>query len=85
MFAILVMMPLLWLFKSNFLLVALLVIAFIPLLWIAGLTILEFLTKPFSEKGMKGFFTWVISLILSVVVYTGFFFILWYSFKALMH
>lgn len=40
-----------------------------PLIWIGGLNTMEFLTKPFVEKGLKGFFSWIVVLILSVVVY----------------
>ena len=76
--AILVMLPFMWFTRSEFLLMALLAIAVTPILWIAGLSTLEFLTKPFSEKGMKGFFTWVISIILAIVVYACFFVALFY-------
>ena len=83
--SIVVMLPLYWLYKSDFLMMALLSIAFIPIMWIAGLNTLDFLTKPFSEKGMKGVFTWVISLVLALVVYTCFFFILLFIFRDLLH
>jgi hypothetical protein len=53
-------------------------------MWIAGLNILDFLTKPFSEKGVKGFLSWVIAIILALVVYAAFFFILLFMFKWLM-
>ena len=81
--SIIAILPLLWLNKGDFLMMSLLTICFVPLMWIAGLNILEFLTKPFSEKGMKGFFTWVISLVLALVVYSLFFFILLNVFRAL--
>ena len=81
--SIIAILPLLFLYKSDFLMMSLLTICFVPLMWIAGLNILEFLTKPFSEKGMKGFLSWVISLVLSLVVYSIFFFILLFVFRAL--
>ena len=82
--SIMVLLPFLWFYKSNFLIMALMVIAIGPILWIAGLNTLEFLTKPFSEKGMKGFFTWVISIILALVVYACFFVALRYIFTVLL-
>lgn len=84
-FSIFVMLPFLWLFKNNLLLMALMVIAFIPIFWIAGLNTLEFLTKPFSEKGMKGFFAWTISIVLALVVYSIFLFALYYIIKLLLN
>ena len=83
--SIMVMLPFIWLFKSNFLLMGLMVIAFIPLFWIAGLNFLEFFTKPFSEKGMKGIFTWVISIVLAIVVYACFGVVLYFIINSLLH
>ena len=53
----------------DWLLVCLATIICYPLLWIAGLNACEFLVKPFSEKGLNGFLTWVIVLILGLIVY----------------
>ena len=75
-FAALVVAPLslrLYLGCHDWLLVILAAIISYPLLWIAGLNTCEFLTKPFSEKGLKGFFSWVISIVMGVVVYGVFF------------
>lgn len=80
-FTIVVMLPFMWFIRHDFLVMALMVIAIAPIFWIAGLNTLEFLTKPFSEKGMKGFFTWVISIVLAVVVYAAFFIALYYIFS----
>ena len=83
-FAALVVVPLslrLFMGCHDWLLVILAAIISFPLLWIAGLNTCEFLTKPFSEKGMKGFFTWVISIILALAVYACFTVILYYIFS----
>ena len=61
------------LMRRNYLMMGLFILCFAPILWIAGLQVLEFLTKPFSEKGLKGFFSWVISIVMGVVVYGVFF------------
>ena len=61
------------LMRRNYLMIGLFILCFAPILWIAGLQVLEFLTKPFSEKGLKGFFSWVISIVMGVVVYGVFF------------
>lgn len=55
--------------RSSILLAALFGVAFIPILWMLGLNVLEFFTRPFSEKGMKGPLTWVIVLIIAIVLY----------------
>ena len=65
----------------DWLLVILAAIISFPLLWIAGLNTLEFLTKPFSEKGLSGFFTWVIAIVLGLVVYAVMGGFLYYLFK----
>ena len=65
----------------DWLLVILASVISYPLLWIAGLNSLEFLTKPFSEKKMNGGFTWVIALVLAVIVYIVLAGILYYLFK----
>lgn len=83
--SIMVMLPFLWLFKNNLLLMGLMVIAFIPIMWIAGLNTLDFLTKPFSEKGVKGVFTWVISIVLALAVYAFFGVGLYFIIMALLH
>ena len=83
-FAALVVVPLslrLFMGCHDWLLVILAAIISFPLLWIAGLNTCEFLTKPFSEKGLNGFLTWVITVILAVVVYTVLGGILYYLFK----
>ena len=64
--------------RRNYLMMGLFILCFAPILWIAGLQVLEFLTKPFSEKGLKGFFSWVIAIIMGVVVYGVFFMALKY-------
>ena len=61
------------LMRRNYLMMGLFILCFAPILWIAGLQVLEFLTKHFSEKGLKGFFSWVISIVMGVVVYGVFF------------
>ena len=61
------------LMRRNYLMMGHFILCFAPILWIAGLQVLEFLTKPFSEKGLKGFFSWVISIVMGVVVYGVFF------------
>ena len=66
------MVPFAILMRRNYLMMGLFLLCFAPILWIAGLQILEFLTKPFSEKGMKGIFTWIISVIMGVVIYGAF-------------
>jgi hypothetical protein len=55
--------------RSSILLAVLFGVAVIPILWMLGLNVLEFLTRPFSEKGMKGPLTWVIVVILAVILY----------------
>ena len=40
-----------------------------PLMWIGGMNTIEFISRPCVEKGLKGFFSWIITLILAVVVY----------------
>ena len=83
--SIITVLPLMWLYKGNLVMVALIVIAFCPIMWIAGLNILGFFTKPFSEKGMTGVFTWIISIALALVVYAVFFFALLFIFRDLLH
>ena len=79
-----VLVPIVIRMHSNYLLLGLMIIATAPIMWIAGLNILDFLTKPFSEKGVKGFLSWVIAIILALVVYAAFFFIVLFMFKWLM-
>lgn len=55
--------------RSSILLAVLFSVAFIPILWMLGLNVLEFLTRPFSEKGMKGPLTWVIVVLIAIVLY----------------
>ena len=83
--SIVVMLPFMWFTRNDFLVMALMAIAITPIFWIAGLNTMEFLTKPFSEKGMKGFFTWVISIILALAVYACFTIILFYIFHIMVH
>ncbi len=83
-FTCVVLVPIIIRMHTNYLLLGLMVIATAPIMWIAGLNILEFLTKPFSEKGVKGFLSWIISIILGIVVYSAFFAILIFMFKWLM-
>lgn len=52
-----------WLMAVVFLLICL------PLFWIGGLNAAEFVTKPFVEKGLKGIFSWVITLVLVAIIY----------------
>ncbi len=40
-----------------------------PLMWIGGLNTIEFISRPFIEKGLKGIFSWIITIILAIVVY----------------
>lgn len=82
--AALVVLPLgvrLYMGCHDWLLVVLASIISFPLLWIAGLNTCEFLTKPFSEKGLNGFLTWIIAVVLAVVVYAVLGGILYYLFK----
>ena len=72
------MVPFAWYLRSNTIVMGLFVLCFAPILWIAGLQVSEFLTKPFSEKGLKGFFSWVIAIIISLIVYGVFFVALMY-------
>lgn len=55
--------------KSSILLAVLFGVAIIPILWMLGLNVIDFLTKPFSEKGLKGPLTWVIVVILAIILY----------------
>ena len=59
--------------RGTFLMAVMFSVVMIPILWMAGLNILEFLTRPFSEKGMKGPLTWVIVIIMALVLYAIFF------------
>ena len=71
-FAALVVVPLslrLFMGCHDWLLVILAAIISFPLLWIAGLNTCEFLTKPFSEKGLKGIFSWIVVFILATIIY----------------
>ena len=68
-----IVLPLLYYLRHNFLLMVLLGISALPIFWIAGLNILEFLTKPFNEKGMKGLMSWIIVILLGIVLYSIFF------------
>lgn len=71
-FAALVVVPLslrLFMGCHDWLLVILAAVISFPLLWIAGLNTCEFLTKPFSEKGLKGLFSWIVVLVLAAIVY----------------
>ena len=79
-----VVAPFLILMRHDFLLVGLLDVAAIPLFWIAGLNIMEFLTKPFNEKGVKGVFSWVIAIVMALVIYAIFAVALRYMMKFLM-
>ncbi|MBO4658262.1 MAG: hypothetical protein J5637_01425 [Prevotella sp.] len=65
----------------DWLLVGLAFLISFPLLWIAGLNCCEFLTKPFSEKGLNGFLSWLIAIVLGVIVYVVLGGILYYLFK----
>ncbi len=65
----LVVLPYSFLMKGNLLLAVLLSVACIPIFWMAGLNVMEFLTKPFSEKGMKGPLSWVIVLFMALIIY----------------
>lgn len=83
-FAALVALPIavkLYMGCHDWLLVGLALVISFPLLWIAGLNACEFLTKPFSEKGINGFFTWIISILLCVIIYGVLGGILFYLFK----
>lgn len=83
-FAALVVLPLsvrLYMGCHDWLLVVLSAIISYPLLWIAGLNTCEFLTKPFSEKGLSGFFTWVIAIVLAAVVFAVMGGFLYYLYK----
>ena len=53
-FTALLVLPFLYVVRGAFMMVALFAIAAFPLCWIAGLNSLEFLTRPFNEKGVKG-------------------------------
>lgn len=65
----LVVLPYSFLMKGNLLLAVLLSVACIPIFWMAGLNVMEFLTKPFSEKGMKGPLSWIIVLFMALIIY----------------
>ncbi len=80
----LVMVPIIFYMRSNYLLLGLMVIATAPIMWIAGLNIMDFLTKPFSEKGVKGILSWIIAIVLAVIVYGAFFILLRFMMKWLM-
>ena len=51
-----------------------------PLMWIGGLNTIEFISRPFVEKGMKGFFSWIITIVLATVVYCVIGAVLYYLF-----
>jgi hypothetical protein len=55
--------------RNSVLLAVLLGVSVIPILWMLGLNVIEFLTRPFSEKGMKGIMSWIIVIILSIILY----------------
>lgn len=40
-----------------------------PLIWIGGMNLVELISRPFVEKGLKGIFSWIITIILAGVVY----------------
>ena len=58
--------------RGDWLLAGMVTIIALPMLWIAGLNASEFLTKPFAEKKIKGFLSWVIAIVVSGVVYLVF-------------
>ena len=62
--------------RGTFLLATMFSIVVIPILWMAGLNILDFLTRPFSEKGLKGVLSWVIVIVISLILYAIFFVLL---------
>lgn len=55
--------------RGSLLLAVLFSVSMIPILWMLGLNVIEFLTRPFSEKGMKGPLTWVIVIVLAAILY----------------
>ena len=78
----------LFLFKIGFahgfwLMAIVLFLIGVPLMWIGGLNTIEFISRPFVEKGMKGFFSWVITIILATVVYCVIGAVLYYLFLSL--
>ncbi len=68
-FTALLVLPFLYVVRGAFMMVALFAIAAFPLCWIAGLNSLEFLTRPFNEKGVKGALAWIITIVLAIIVY----------------
>jgi hypothetical protein len=40
-----------------------------PLFWIGGFSAAQFITKPFVEKGLKGIFSWIVTVVLVAVLY----------------
>ena len=58
---------------DKFLMAILFTITTIPVFWMAGLNTMDFLTKPFSEKGIKGILSWLIVIVLAIVIYVIFF------------
>lgn len=65
----------LWVLHNSIMLAVLFSVAVIPILWMAGLNTMEFLTRPFSEKKVKGVLAWAIVVVLSLIVYIVFFFL----------
>ena len=55
--------------RGSLLLAVLFGVAIIPILWMLGLNVIEFLTRPFSEKGLKGIMAWIIVIILAFILY----------------
>ena len=62
-----------YILHGSIMLAVLFTIAVIPILSMAGLNTLEFLTRPFSEKKVKGILSWLIVVVLSFIVYAIFF------------
>ncbi len=58
--------------RGDWLLAGMMTIIALPLLWIAGLNMSEFLTKPFAEKKITGVLSWIIAIIVSGLVYVIF-------------
>ena len=71
-FSCLIVLPflvLLGVMRGDWVLACMITIIALPLLWIAGLNMSEFLTKPFAEKKVKGLVSWIIAVIVSGFVY----------------
>lgn len=75
-FSFLIGAYMLFVLHNSIMMAVLFGIAVIPIMWMAGLNTLEFLTRPFSEKKVKGVLAWTIVIVLSIIVYSIFFVLL---------